>query len=92
MGAGGLSDAMRETAARCRQARQEDPRKQSRAWGRSANNTKSVHLGLVMVFSMSYSFRSDLRLFSFRPPVHQVGRDSEQPPRRGSTFHARQQV
>ena len=59
------------------------PRKQSHAWGRSSNNTKSVHLGLVMVFSMSYSFRSDVRLFSFRPQVHQVGRDSEQPPRRG---------
>ena len=92
VGAGAVRDAMRETAARCRQARQEDPRKQSHAWGRSSNNTKSVHLGLVMVFSMSYSFRSDVRLFSFRPQVHQVGRDSEQPPRRGSSFHAGQQV
>ena len=83
VGAGAVGDAMRETAARCRQARQEDPHKQSHVWGRSSNNTKSVHLGLVMVFSMSYSFRSDVRLFSFRPQVHQVGRDSEQPPRRG---------
>ena len=46
VGAGAVGDAMRETAARCRQARQEDPRKQSHAWGRSSNNTKSVHFGV----------------------------------------------
>ena len=36
--------------------------------------------------------RSDLWLFSFRPQAHRVGRDSEKPSRKGSTFHARQQV
>ena len=74
VGAAAMGDAMRETASRCRQARQEDPRKQSYAWGRSANNTKSVHLGLVIGFPMSYTFKDQIGSVAlFLPPSSSPG-------------------
>ena len=42
LGARAVGDSMREAAALCPQARQEVSREQSHAWGRRANNTKSV--------------------------------------------------
>ena len=42
LGARPVGDSMREAAALCPQARQEVSREQSHAWGRHANNTKSV--------------------------------------------------
>ena len=70
-----MGDAMRETASWCRQARQEDPRKQCYAWGRSANNIKSVHLGLVIGFLMSYTFKDQIGSVAlFLPPSSSPGR------------------